>query len=1245
MLSRPLQSVNASQNMHLRVSRGFVIIASLVLMILIALIAVGLMALVSSRNRIASHKLLVAEARQQALIGLDDAIAVLQMELGVDQRVSANSGILNDSQNEGSAHLLGVWDSWTASLYGSPEGLSIDNIQSSYDRGRSKMFRRWLISARKQEDVRRMEAYDDLSTRKQGERICLVGMGTLGNEATVNQYIFADLITTPSRANKETQFAWWVGGENQKAKINMHYEEAAEPLEALSRTWDTPPPSFAGSIRYPELDSDLGEHEKLLSLQSLSLANEASQGAGTPYFFDVSLHSRSLMTNVRSGGLKQDLSLLLNKPTLKGTEFARRGSQDAPLVEKDRDIPAGNQSNMPIGSWQVLHAYHNTYPTGQQKEGAFQARLQGSIQNPHTRMSGAAFAEDEYQLDTNAAKESNFDTKVLLEEGSETAGYARVPVLLSFIKSFFMVSEPVGQATGADQRYTFSLGYTPVVLWWNPYNVPMRVKGRHLWVHTIPYKTMWLQSFAKHNDGLPARWTNYCMMQPGVPDPNNMNGAVSYNNDQSFGEDYGQFFSLSRQAIEQDIVFEPGEILIFSPSEATALTDQKKPYSNPFINEYDPKMTSGYRAYLYSYHTEEGIKQDDKPLYLRLGTDIENVPASSSGVMGRDFSGAREAITYRNGYNGLYDWDSGDDKVGKYLNSPQRFSIAWYDSDVVKDNTDIMDKEAWNVHTQNDNNQPYYVAAVGITPKSANGHMRTRFATGDYRTKSWQHSNPAFFGSRLIKPDESMRTYHPYQVVTMRVTAGLGSAPVDSVGKNGFYGMTVDGEQVSFISSQEIAVHPPFSLAGYAGMRLTPGWFAHKGSFENTLARQQYQAGVPGVGIGNAFADPTLPADGVYVSHDLLYPEINGLESIFDDFYDHGLLINDALWDRFFTSSISDMPLANGVKKAQQTAEQFFSGTEALPVSRYSRIPTPYKDDSIVDRIMEDDGWKYLAQFLWIEGGFNVNSTSVEAWAATLRGLSRRKLLTSVEGRLGFVEEGKAESDVLFSRFMLSTTDKSIDSLGSYSMMRGSSTLRKGYDIATAWGEVRKLKVDEVDELAERIVEQVRERGPFLNMSDFINRRLDSSHAEHAKVGALQAAIDATDINFAMEDLQINSVPEGKLYRFPEAARGSLHTAAPGYLIQSDVLMSLGNILTVRDDTFTVRSYGCVRNKNGAVLAQAWCEAVVQRGIDYVDPTDAPYESQFHPDGSPAKELSKVNQVLGRQMKIVSFRWLDHWDI
>jgi hypothetical protein len=142
----------------------------------------------------------------------------------------------------------------------------------------------------------------------------------------------------------------------------------------------------------------------------------------------------------------------------------------------------------------------------------------------------------------------------------------------------------------------------------------------------------------------------------------------------------------------------------------------------------------------------------------------------------------------------------------------------------------------------------------------------------------------------------------------------------------------------------------------------------------------------------------------------------------------------------------------------------------------------------------------------------------------------------------------------------------------------------------------------------------------------------------------LQAAIDRTDINRDFREVQVTP-QKGSLYRFPEAEKGDLHTAAPGYLIQSDVLASLGNILTVRDDTFTVRAYGCVRNDKGAILSQCWCEAVVQRSIDYVAPSDAPQSGEFSADLNQPSRLSYLNQVFGRRFRVTSFKWLDHWDL
>jgi hypothetical protein len=64
----------------------------------------------------------------------------------------------------------------------------------------------------------------------------------------------------------------------------------------------------------------------------------------------------------------------------------------------------------------------------------------------------------------------------------------------------------------------------------------------------------------------------------------------------------------------------------------------------------------------------------------------------------------------------------------------------------------------------------------------------------------------------------------------------------------------------------------------------------------------------------------------------------------------------------------------------------------------------------------------------------------------------------------------------------------------------------------TPWSNYRELNDSEIDELAAAVVSEVRKRGPFMSLGDFINRRLVNSDNFGLK-GALQAAIDATTIN------------------------------------------------------------------------------------------------------------------------------------
>lgn len=1236
-----------------RGKRGFALIATLTLMMLLAILATAIMGTASSQNRIAAQTVLQAEARQQALVGLDAAIGELQVELGADCRVTANSGVTSDSEGAVNQHLLGVWDSFDAPIYGKS---SKGRIQQTYSQGRASHFRRWMISSRDRKASRELKAASNLCTRKPGQRICMVGEGTLGRSLNARHYVYADLLNMPASGTNKAAFAWWVSGENQKAKISIkNPKETTDTMEVLHRTWNTPGAKVVDSETLNFLPDEIEDPAKIVSLGTLPLLDSSSQAAGAPYFYDVTTTSFSLPVNVRTGGLKHDLCLLLNKESLKGTDFAARHDQDCPIVEGS-DVPTGTMNKMPIGSWQNLYAYYNCWPDGSANDSNnFTARLLGKPSNAYTRMGGTVFNEGlSYTENPDSMKAGSgvtfYDSRAFEGKG-KGGGYARTPVMLAFMNNFGLVAEDIGDTqTEGVRLYKLGMCFAPMFLWWNPYNVPMKVRGQQLWSQSSPYKNTWIETYAVQQAGTwNYGWSRYAMTQT--------TGQAG------FGLDYGDYFQQSVGSSTADIVFQPGEVLFFSPGQARTTDNYSKPMSNPWVVGYNPSNVAGYKAHFYrmdgkadSPGVASATNIEDEKFYVRLRLGI----GDSSGIRtdGWHFAPRHpECITVMNGYNGVDNVDGADTASGKRAHSPQRMLLGWYDPASVSATETVFCDERrndayWKVDgTQSDSTLPYYIAAVGVVAKSGNDAIDSRIYDGrDYRTKLWQHSSPAFWGSMIIKPDDQQRQYHPYQLAALNVGAGLSSSPMDNIGNNGFLGITGDGEQVSFASVLELPVHPPFSLAGFAGMRLQPGWFNSEGGngykSQGALRRMQYQAGVPGVGIGNSFADPCLPAGDVYAFHNINSDGntsvMVGADRMFGDFYDHGLLINDALWDRWFCSSVSDMPSKEGKKTARDVLTRFLSGEEELPVARYKKSSTPYNDDAIVSRIMEDEGWKYIAQYLLIDGGFNVNSTSVDAWAAVLQGLANRQLVANDGSGMKLVESGKGENQVVFSRFMLSTTDKSVDSEGGYSMKQGGNF--RSNSGQAAWSEVRMLEAEGIRRLAEEMVKQVRKRGPFLSMSDFINRRLDDAGGEEAMKGALQAAIDATDINRDFQDVMV-SPQKGNLYSFPEAESGSMYTAAPGYLIQSDVLASLGNILTVRDDTFTVRSYGCVKNANNHILAQAWCEAVVQRTMDYVDPSNAPTDVDKEPDGSSGKGLSNVNKVMGRQFRIVSFKWMDFWDI
>jgi hypothetical protein len=113
---------------------------------------------------------------------------------------------------------------------------------------------------------------------------------------------------------------------------------------------------------------------------------------------------------------------------------------------------------------------------------------------------------------------------------------------------------------------------------------------------------------------------------------------------------------------------------------------------------------------------------------------------------------------------------------------------------------------------------------------------------------------------------------------------------------------------------------------------------------------------------------------------------------------------------------------------------------------------------------------------------------------------------------------------------------------------------------------------------------------------------------------------------------------------------GDVKIAAPTALLQGDILAAIGDSLTIRSDTFTIRAYGDVSDKPGGPAAgSCWIEAVVQRTPDFIDakdPAERMVYNQFNGHGhndqtnNPTSGLQPANINLGRRFVIVSMRIL-----
>jgi hypothetical protein len=349
----------------------------------------------------------------------------------------------------------------------------------------------------------------------------------------------------------------------------------------------------------------------------------------------------------------------------------------------------------------------------------------------------------------------------------------------------------------------------------------------------------------------------------------------------------------------------------------------------------------------------------------------------------------------------------------------------------------------------------------------------------------------------------------------------------------------------------------------------------------------------PGNALGNSYA-PHLVKRGLSSErrYNYVVNDLNSATGTANRYYDMSYLLNAALWDSFFLSTV---PATGTAAPLNPRIAEIRPGT----------VPAELRDPL------------RAASRLWVEGGFNVNSTRKDAWKALLA--SNRKLKHPAEAAV------PAEG-AMFPR--------SLSQAGQGQLPKPSGN---GDDSLNGF---RRLDDAQLEALAEEITRQVRLRGPFVSLSHFVNRALIGLQDDEQNIGrsgALQSAIDDSGLNLVPgEDTSgfVNLAPANNLVRIqmdpdgrPQAdmvgqgrstpritndpedssptvwplfsrdgnpgntgsmladremltddkyrpEQGFRSTGIPGWLTQADVLQVIGPVIGARSDTFRIRSYG-----------------------------------------------------------------------
>ncbi len=485
-LGMPLKNTHA----QLKKRRGFALLITIVLVAFLVLILAALATFTRVETQVAGNSQQLALARQNAQMALNIAIGQLQKHTGPDQRVTARAEIIDGvvttsppttaSQNtvNGTHHWTGVWDNAAATDQATSTptlrllNWLVSGNENQFDRYNPVNSAPNLVLADVVNARSTIPTIND-STSSAKYRL-LVGAKT----ANITQLPAASLrravvvpeieIRTrgvpgfdPATEQIIGHYAWWVGDEGVKARVNLidsHIGESdRKRLQSAQRLGAET--MFSATAQEPanaalNNNADLA---KIITPGQLAFLNDNTDFHDQlrERWHDITVYSRGVLSDTRHGGLKSDLSQILSLGDIPFRDALRT---IFPTSKKDED-----ESNEDYEARQLNISeriiFSNTF-----------SGASVSFDSNFTNPNGATWAQLRSWFQTTVPT-TGANANTITARAATTTLHGISPLIIH-ARLFFSLT------VAADK--SVSLGLRPLVVLANPYNATLTATTLHL---------------------------------------------------------------------------------------------------------------------------------------------------------------------------------------------------------------------------------------------------------------------------------------------------------------------------------------------------------------------------------------------------------------------------------------------------------------------------------------------------------------------------------------------------------------------------------------------------------------------------------------------------------------------------------------------------------------------------------------------------------------------------------------------